>query len=60
MKPLAANFKTAAARSAQKSSPFRHSSAKQVEHRYERRKLRELLRHNFDSEDDSVQFEHFG
>ena len=50
----------AAERSANKSNPVRHSGAKQVGHRYERRKVREFLRHNFDSEEDSLQFERFG
>jgi hypothetical protein len=50
----------AADRAAQKSSHIRHSAAKQAEHRYERRKVREFLRHNLDDEDASARFEQFG
>jgi hypothetical protein len=51
---------TAFGREANKSNQFRHSVAKQVAHRYERRKLREWLRHGVDSEEESSQFEKFG
>ncbi len=38
----------------------RNSDLKHAEHRHERRKVRELLRHGLDSEEESSRFDRFG
>lgn len=52
--------KTAARQTAHKAIHFRRAAAKPEAHRYERRKVREFLRHNADSEEAALRFEQFG
>jgi hypothetical protein len=61
MKPHASEHpKTSGQPSAHKVIHFRRAAAKPEAHRYERRKVREFLRHNADSEEASLRFEQFG
>jgi hypothetical protein len=61
MKPFApSNLRNVAYRASNKASHARHSAAKHAEHRYERRKVREFLRHNVDDDEASSRFERFG
>ena len=50
----------AASQGTHKSIQPRGFSTKHGNHRYERRKFREYLRHNADSEEASIRFERFG
>jgi hypothetical protein len=57
---VASNQKNGADLQPQKPASQRSSALKHSAHRYERRKVREFLRHGADSEDDSARFERFG
>jgi len=48
------------AQSTHKSLAHRQATSKPAAHRYERRKLREFLRHGVDAEEESLRFERFG
>jgi hypothetical protein len=51
---------TAAAQATHKAIQSRSSNTKHTTHRYERRKVREYLRHSVDSDEESQRFERFG
>jgi len=50
----------ASAQAAHKAVQARSAAAKYAAHRYERRKVREILRHSVDVEESSLRFEQFG
>jgi hypothetical protein len=61
MKPNTASyFKNASAAHMAQKVPHRNSGLKHAAHRYERRKVREILRHGVDSAEESSRFDRFG